>query len=103
MKFFNVNLTPRGNGKLDAVVKYEPSTDAFSKSIGGKIVLRRISCDIVGAGFKYWKLPRIPLPLRSKGGYLHFAYMDEDIRVTRGNRGGLFVHMKPDYLKTILE
>lgn len=101
MKFYNENLTPRGNGRLQAIVKYEPSTDAFSKSVDGKIVLRRISCDIVGANFKYWKLPKLPLPLRAKGGYLHFAYLDEDMRVTRGNRGGLFVHFRPAFLEKV--
>merc|ERR1712127_352187 len=102
MKFYNENATPRGNGKIEAVVKYDTSTDAFSKTADGKIVLRRISCDIVGASFKYWKLPTIPLPLRRKGGYLHFAYLDEEMRVTRGNRGGVFVHFRPEFLEKAL-
>ena len=65
----------------------------------GKVVLRRISCDIVGASWKFWFFPKIPLPLRVKGGSLDFVYMDEDIRITRGNRGGLFVHFRPEFLK----
>lgn len=102
MKFYNENSTPRGNGKLEAVVKYDTSTDAFSKTADGKIILRRISCDIVGASFKYKWLPKIPLPLRRKGGYLHFAYLDHEMRVTRGNRGGVFVHFRPEFLEKAL-
>ena len=81
-------------------IKYEPQTTAYSKTTDGKIVLRRIGCDIIRAGFKVWKLPRIGLPfLRRKGGYLEFVYMDKDIRVTKGNRGGLFVHFRPEFLQ----
>jgi hypothetical protein len=79
--------------------QYSPLSQAYSKTTDGKIVLRRIGCDIVGASFKFWKLPKLPLPLRKKGGYLDFIYMDKDIRVTRGNRGGLFVHFRPAFLK----
>lgn len=60
-------------------------------------MLRRISCDIVGASWKWWKLPKIPLPLRAKGGYLDFVYLDKDMRITRGNRGGIFVHFRPEF------
>jgi hypothetical protein len=68
-------------------------------SANGKIVLRRIMCDIIDASIKFWKLPTIKIPLRKKGGYLDFLYMDEHIRVTRGNRGGLFVHFRPEFLE----
>jgi hypothetical protein len=74
-------------------------SEGYSKTADGKIALRRIGCDIVGASWKFWRLPKIPLPLRIKGGYLDFIYMDKDIRVTRGNRGGLFVHFRPDFLE----
>jgi hypothetical protein len=67
--------------------------------VDGKIVLRRIACDIIAATFKFWWLPKISLPLRRKGGYLDFIYMDKDIRVTKGNRGGLFVHFRPEFLE----
>lgn len=102
MKFFNENYTKRGNGKLEAVVKYDTSREGITRSADGEIVLRRITCDIVGASFKYWKLPKIPLPLRAKGGSLDFLYLDQDMRVTRGNRGGLFVHFRPDFLEKVL-
>lgn len=103
MSFQNTVLTPRGNGVLKADVKYKPVASNFDKTVDGKIVLRRISCDIVGATFKYKMLPKLSLPfLKKKGGYLDFLYMDNDIRVTRGNRGGLFVHFKPEYYKKLM-
>jgi len=77
-------------------------SDGFSKSVDGKVVLRRISADIIGASWKFWFFPKIPLPLRKKGGYLEFVYMDKDIRITRGNRGGLFVHFRPEFLESQL-
>jgi len=40
---------------------------------------------------------RIPLPLKGDG-WLEFTYLDDDMRITRGNRGGLFVHMRPEML-----
>jgi len=98
MRFFNLNYTPRGNGVLQAVVKYEPVADNFTKDIDGSVVLRRIMCDIVSASFKYGKFPALPLPIRSTGGYLDFLYLDKDMRVTAGNRGGLFLHFRPGFL-----
>jgi hypothetical protein len=90
-------------GKVYSKVKYSPTSKAYSKTSDGKIVLRRLDCDIVKATFKWWKLPTISLGfLKKKGGYLDFVYMDKDIRVTRGSRGGLFVHFRPDFLKAQL-
>jgi hypothetical protein len=85
-------------GVLCSTVKYRPVADNFEKS-GKSIILRRISCDIVGASWKYGRLPRLPLPLRVKGGYLDFLYLDGDIRVTKGNRGGIFVHGRPSFVQ----
>lgn len=94
--FENTSSTPRGNGTLKAKLDFTPIGDGFSK-IDDKIILRRISCKISGAGFKYWKLPRVPLPFRAKG-YLDFIYLDEDIRITRGNKGGIFIHVREGVL-----
>jgi len=103
MEFLNVSPTPRGNGKLQASVKYTPVAQNFDKSADGKIVLRRIACDITDASFKYWKLPKISFPfLKRTGGYLDFLYLDNDIRITRGNRGGLFVHFRPEFLEAAM-
>lgn len=99
LEFENLVSTPRGNGLLKAVVKYKPVAKGFDKK-DGKIVLRRVSCDIEKATFKYWKFPTISFPfLKKKGGYLDFLYLDEDIRLTKGNKGGLFVHFRPEFLE----
>lgn len=103
MAFDNTVLTRRGNGVLKASVKYNPIASGFDKTVDGKIVLRRIACDITGATFKYGKLPKLSLPfLKKKGGYLDFLYMDDDIRITKGNKGGLFVHWKPEYKEKVM-
>ena len=44
-----------------------------------------------------WKPLRIPLPLKGEG-WLDVTYQSDDMRITRGNRGGVFVHMRPDIL-----
>jgi hypothetical protein len=68
----------------------------------GKIVLRRIIVKLVNAFIKIWKLPGLPIPVPRKKGYLDVIYLDDDLRVTKGNRGGLFVHMRPSYLEKVL-
>mmetsp|Transcript_7627 Transcript_7627/g.10861 ORF Transcript_7627/g.10861 Transcript_7627/m.10861 type:complete len:293 (-) Transcript_7627:205-1083(-) len=90
-----------GQGDLRSTVAYKPVSANFDM-INGKLVLRRISADIVDASWKFWKLPRIKIPLRAKDGYLDFLYMDKDMRITRGNRGGLFIHFRPAFLESVL-
>lgn len=91
-------------GLLSSTVSYRPTADNFETagSDNKSIILRRIACDIIGASWKFGRLPRLPIPLRSKGGYLDFVYLDGDIRVTRGNRGGLFVHGRPSFVQQIM-
>jgi hypothetical protein len=90
-------------GLLSSTVRYRPTADNFETGSNKKsIILRRIACDIIGASWKFGRLPRLPIPLRSKGGYLDFIYLDGDIRVTRGNRGGLFVHGRPGFVQSIM-
>lgn len=100
---FDVNQRQfRGEVKLikglltvSSTVQYTPVSDNFDVH-DDKIVLRRIACDIVKAGIKGKFLPRLGLPfLRKKGGFLDFVYLDRDLRVTTGSRGGLFVHARP--------
>ena len=62
----------------------------------------RLLSDIVAASIqiqvgKRFGLPilRIPLPLKGLG-WLDVMYLDDKLRVTRGNRGGLFVHVRPE-------
>ena len=40
-----------------------------------------------------WKPLRIPLPLKGEG-WLDVTYLSDEMRITRGNRGGVFVHMR---------
>lgn len=88
-------------GLLKSTVSYLPVAENF-EGTKTSIILRRIACDIIGASWKFGRLPRLPLPLRSKGGYLDFIYLDGDIRVTKGNRGGLFVHGRPSFVQKML-
>jgi hypothetical protein len=84
-------------GHLKSFVKFKPLSENFDIGPDGSVVLRRISCDITGASWKFWKLPTLPLPLKRKGGYLDVLYLDKDLRITKGNRGGLFVHARPTF------
>lgn len=102
MTFLNLAYTPHRRGQLKALVEYNPVADNHVRTEDGKIVLRRISCDITDVNFKYWKLPKVTLPLKKSGGYLDFLYLDEDLRITRGNRGGLFVHFRPEFLESVM-
>ena len=62
----------------------------------------RLLSDIVAASIqiqvgKRFGLPKIRIPLPLKGlGWLDVTYLDDKLRVTRGNRGGLFVHVRPE-------
>ena len=62
----------------------------------------RLLSDIVAASIQIqvgkrfgWRPLRIPLPLKGLG-WLDVTYLDDKLRVTRGNRGGLFVHVRPE-------
>lgn len=44
-----------------------------------------------------WPPLRIPLPLRGVG-FLEVSYLSEEMRITRGSRGGVFVHIRPSLL-----
>jgi hypothetical protein len=71
--------------QLIADVSYRPDPEIPSRLIS----------DIVYAGLHLGPL-KIPLPLRATG-WLEFVYLDSELRVTRGNRGGLFVHIRPPF------
>jgi len=79
---------------LSSIVKYKPIAEQFEK-ISNSIVLRRVMCNIKAALIKVWKLPALYIPLPTRG-YLDFLYLDKELRVTKGNRGSLFVHVRPD-------
>jgi PAP_fibrillin len=102
LQFYTIVSLLKGWLKVVATVQYKPLAENFDVLKKKTIVLRRIACDIIGGYVKLWKLPGLPLPLRVKGGYLDFVYLDGDLRVTRGNRGGLFVHVRPATLQRLL-
>ena len=92
----------RDKAMVDSTVEYTPVEEGASIANEVKVP-RRIMCDITDAGVKFFRLPRIRLRfLQRKGGYLDFLYLDEDIRVTRGNRGGLFFHGRPAFVDKMM-
>merc|ERR1712032_1121456 len=84
-EFENIAQFLGGRVQLTAVVTFA--------AVGGESPAR-ISCDITDAGLSLFGF-KVPLPLRAKGGWLDFLYLDDDIRITRGNLGGVFVHVRP--------
>mmetsp|Transcript_19703 Transcript_19703/g.57234 ORF Transcript_19703/g.57234 Transcript_19703/m.57234 type:complete len:221 (-) Transcript_19703:637-1299(-) len=64
--FLNLAYTPHQRGQLKALVEYNPVPDNHDLSADGKVVLRRIACDITDVNFKYWKLPKLTLPLKKE-------------------------------------
>jgi len=89
--FDNIVKFMSGSCSLRATVTYSADTQKSE----------RILCDITDADVKFGWL-RIPLPLRAKGGWLDFLYLDEDLRITRGNKGGTFIHIRPDKIEDFL-
>lgn len=90
-RFENVVQLLGGSCRLSATVSY--GRDAEEPA--------RISCDITDAGLQLFGWLQIPVPLRAEGGWLDFLYLDESMRITRGNKGGVFVHVRPDKIKEI--
>lgn len=82
-------VTIGSNKALHTVVKFAPTAEPAED---GGIV--RLEANISEACLKYWSIA-IPVPLRGQG-YMDLLYVDEDVRVTRGNRGRTFVHFRPD-------
>eukprot|EP00968_Pinguiococcus_pyrenoidosus_P026912 scaffold7340_cov266-Pinguiococcus_pyrenoidosus.AAC.78 len=72
---------------LNAKVAYEPVV------MPGSSMVQRLDCRISKAVLQLRPWLRLRLPLRGKG-WLDFVYMDADLRVTKGNRGSSFVHVK---------
>ncbi|CAM9640918.1 unnamed protein product [Ectocarpus sp. 13 AM-2016] len=83
-QFTNIVRVWGGKLKVVADVGYEIRPEEPNKLVS----------TIVGAGVNLGPV-RVPLPLTGRVGYLEFTYQDDDIRITRGNRGGLFLHMRP--------
>jgi len=90
-KFDNVVEFLDGAAKLNATVLYSPDD----------VNCARISCNLTSAELDLFGRVKLPLPLRFEGGWLDFVYMDDDLRITRGNAGGLFVHVRPGRVQDI--
>mgnify|MGYP001810327894 CR=1 FL=1 len=40
---------------------------------------------------------KLPLPIRTYGrGFVEWLHLDQELRVTRGNKGSLFIHVRDD-------
>lgn len=50
----------------------------------------------IGRRFR-WRPLRIPLPLKGEG-FLDVVFLSKDMRITRGSRGGCFVHLRPELI-----
>ena len=78
-----------------ADVAWDPPAEATPQRLGSTICRAGVE---IGVGRRWgWKPLRIPLPLKGKG-WLEVSFIDESMRITRGNLGGLFVHVRPDLL-----
>ena len=89
--FRNIAAVTKNRVQVVADVAYEPESSPG-----------RLSSTICAAAVELsfgrrwnWKPLRVPLPLRGEG-WLDVTYLSKDMRVTRGNRGGLFVHVRPN-------
>ena len=90
--FRNVARLSKKRVAVVADVAYEVS-EGIPNRLLSDIVAASIQIQ-VGKRFGFPTL-RIPLPLKGLG-WLDVTYLDDKLRVTRGNRGGLFVHIRPE-------
>uniref|UniRef100_A0A7S0Q407 Plastid lipid-associated protein/fibrillin conserved domain-containing protein n=2 Tax=Coccolithus braarudii TaxID=221442 RepID=A0A7S0Q407_9EUKA len=95
--FRNIAHVTRSRLRIVADVAYTPLA-AGSETPG------RLASVISGAHAELrlgrrFGLPRLRIPLPLKGeGWLDLTYVSDKMRITRGNRGGLFVHLRPHLL-----
>jgi len=55
----------------------------------------RTDVNINGAGVRVAGPLKVPLGIKGTG-YVDWLYLDEGLRVTRGSKGSLFVHVRDD-------
>mgnify|MGYP001807607462 CR=1 FL=1 len=55
----------------------------------------RTDVNINGAGVRLVGPLKVPLGIKGTG-YVDWLYLDETLRVTRGSKGSLFVHVRDD-------
>ena len=92
------------NKRVQVVADVEYSPPSASAADGERAPANRLNSRICAAGLTVqlgkrfgWSPLRLPLPLRGQG-WLDVTYLSDNMRITRGNRGGLFVHIKPRML-----
>ena len=88
--FRNIVQLTRNRVRVVADVEYTPEP-AVAGRLNSTICAASIQIKL-GRRFG-WKPLRIPLPLKGEG-WLDVTYLSDDMRITRGNRGGVFVHMR---------
>lgn len=91
-----VHLTKRRMRVVADVAYTAPAADSETPG--------RLDSTITAAGIELqlgkrfgWGPLRLPLPLDGKG-WLEVTYLSDSMRITRGNRGGIFVHIRPTLL-----
>jgi len=93
--FRNVVQLIRERVKVIADVEYTLPDAEKPARLGSSICAAGIELTI-GKRFG-WAPLRVPLRLRGEG-WLEVTYLSEEMRITRGNRGGVFVHLRPPLL-----
>ena len=93
--FRNIVQVTKSRVKVVADVEYSTPTGEQPSRLGSTICAASLELAI-GRRFG-WKPLKIPLPLRGVG-WLDVNFLSDDMRITRGNRGGLFVHLRPRLL-----
>ena len=96
--FRNVVNTGR-RSKVVADVAWTAPTDAAPRRLGSTICA---ACVELAYGRRFsWRPLCVPLPLKGEG-WLDVTYISDAMRVSRGNRGGLFVHVRPDKVPAVV-
>ena len=95
--FRNVVHLTRQRARVIADVEYTPPTaDAEPPNRLGSTICKA-SLEIALGKRLNWKPLKIPLPLKGVG-HLDILYLSKEMRITRGSRGGVFVHLRPEML-----
>jgi len=83
-----------GPGRLDNVVKLAPGLTVRACAACEPASDSRTSVIIDDVRLELGPF-RIPLPVKTDGdGFVDWLYLDENIRITRGNKGSVFVHVR---------
>eukprot|EP01025_Chloroclados_australasicus_P031801 TRINITY_DN3218_c0_g1_i5.p3 TRINITY_DN3218_c0_g1~~TRINITY_DN3218_c0_g1_i5.p3 ORF type:complete len:164 (-),score=5.87 TRINITY_DN3218_c0_g1_i5:210-701(-) len=93
-----------GRGKVQNLVQILPflslRLDADCKYVSEsrlELTLNFIQFEVFGIEIPFKRRQEGQEPSESGIGFLDILYLDNDIRVSRGNRGSLFVHVREEY------